>query len=412
MFTRNEETLIDSLIKFVSGGQNEDKVCDGAPCENGIHGKDVPTDVNTGEDIIDAIIGIKDNSAKRRAYIKALSDKFSKASLEGFNARIELLNDKLYNARNNKKINGYVLRRNIEDGNATACIVKIFYDNMTNVTFRLEKNTDEEEGSISNEIKNTLSLIFRYGNIHERPSNLAVEKIKSLAVYCNESLVSTIEDALTAAYVKRDIDKGSLKNYRCGEDSVVYILKFSKNGHDNLIELDVPTTSDKVTNVVSFDVVKEVTEKFGGFETPGVKQNDKNGVTGTTFRDCCGLESDRNSVSEMPSTTGFVRLDDDYPVDTDGAVMTTASTVINDSADSESEMVNHPSHYNQYPVEVIDMMARIWGNEATAQWCEMTAFKYRMRMGHKSGNEIGRDFDKEQWYLKKAEEMRSEKSCS
>lgn len=411
MFTRNEEDLIDSLIKLVSGGQNEDKVCDGAPCENGIPVKDVP-DVNTGEDIIDAIIGIKDNSAKRKAYIKALSDEFRKASPEGFNARIDLLNDKLYNARNNKKINGYVLRRNIENGNVTACYVKIYYDHMTDVAFRLVRNTDEEEGSIYNEIKNALSLIFRYGNIHERPSNLAVEKIKSLAVYCNESLVSTIKDALTAAYVKRDIDKGSLENYRCGEDLVVYILKFSKNGHDSLIELDVPTTYDKVTDVVSFDVVKEVTEKFGGFETPGVKQDDKNGPTGKTFSDCCGLESDRNSVSEMASTAGFVCLDADYSDDTGGAVITTASTVINDTVDSEPEMVNHPSHYNQYPVEVIDMMARIWGNEATAQWCEMTAFKYRMRMGHKSGNEVGMDFDKEQWYLEKAKEMRSEKSCS
>lgn len=412
MFTRNEEDLIDSLIKLASGGQNEDKVCDGAPCDNGIHGKDVPTDVNTGEDIIDAIIGIKDNSAKRRAYIKALSDEFRKASPEGFNARIDLLNDKLYNARNNKKINGYVLRRNIEDGNVTACYVRIYYDHMTDVAFRLVRNTDEEEGSICNEIKNALSLIFRYGNIHERPSNLAVEKIKSLAVYCNESLVSTIEDALTAAYVKRDIDKGSLENYRCGADLVVYILKFSKNGHDSLIELDVPTTYDKVTDVVSFDVVKEVTEKFGGFETPGVKQDDKNGPTGKTFSDCGGLESDRNSVPEMASTAGFVRLDADYSDDTGGALITTASTVINDTVDSEPEMVNHPSHYNQYPVEVIDMMARIWGNEATAQWCEMTAFKYRMRMGHKSGNEVGMDFDKEQWYLEKAKEMRSEKSCS
>lgn len=412
MFTRNEENLIDSLIKIVSGGQNEDKVYDEAPCENGIPVKDVPADVNTGEDIIDAIISIKDNPAKVRAYIKALFDEFRKASPEGFNARIDLLNDKLHNAMNNKKINGYVLRRNIKDGNATACYVKIDYDHMTDVAFRLVRDTDEEEGSICNEIKNALSLIFRYGNIHERPSNLAVEKIKSLAVYCNESLVSTIEDALTAAYVKRDIDKGSLENYRCGEDLVVYILKFSKNGHDSLIELDVPSTYDEVTDVVSFDVVKEVTAKFGGFETPGVKPDDKNGATGKTFSDCCGVESDRNSISEMASTAGFVRLDDDYPVDTDGAIITTASTVINDTADSESEMVNHPSHYNQYPVEVIDMMARIWGNEATAQWCEMTAFKYRMRMGHKSGDEIGMDFDKEQWYLKKAEEMRSEKSCS
>ena len=47
------------------------------------------------------------------------------------------------------------------------------------------------------------------------------------------------------------------------------------------------------------------------------------------------------------------------------------------------EMVNHPSHYNQYPKETIDMMVDIFGREATRQWCVMTAFKYRMRLGLK-----------------------------
>ena len=47
------------------------------------------------------------------------------------------------------------------------------------------------------------------------------------------------------------------------------------------------------------------------------------------------------------------------------------------------EMVNHPSHYNNYDIEVIDMIERIWGIEAVIQWCEITAFKYRMRVGTK-----------------------------
>ena len=45
------------------------------------------------------------------------------------------------------------------------------------------------------------------------------------------------------------------------------------------------------------------------------------------------------------------------------------------------EMVEHPSHYNTYPMETIGMMVAIWGNERVADWCEITAFKYRMRMG-------------------------------
>lgn len=69
-----------------------------------------------------------------------------------------------------------------------------------------------------------------------------------------------------------------------------------------------------------------------------------------------------------------------------------------------NEAVNHPSHYNQYPIEVIDMMERIFGQAATELWCVMTAFKYRMRMGHK--DDIQQDMEKEQWYLRRAESIR------
>lgn len=72
------------------------------------------------------------------------------------------------------------------------------------------------------------------------------------------------------------------------------------------------------------------------------------------------------------------------------------------------EHVNHPSHYNNYDVEVIEMMKRIWGIESTIMWCEMTAFKYRMRMGTKPGNTIEQDLKKEKWYLDKKKELSNE----
>ena len=74
--------------------------------------------------------------------------------------------------------------------------------------------------------------------------------------------------------------------------------------------------------------------------------------------------------------------------------------------DTTYEMVNHPTHYNQYDIEVIDMIIRIWGPEAAAQWCDITAFKYRMRMGTKPDNSIEQDIKKEQWYLNKSKEIR------
>ena len=72
------------------------------------------------------------------------------------------------------------------------------------------------------------------------------------------------------------------------------------------------------------------------------------------------------------------------------------------------EHVEHPSHYNHYSSETIDMMVAIWGKEKVADWCEITAFKYRMRMGTKPDNSIEQDLKKEQWYLNKAKELRNE----
>lgn len=80
----------------------------------------------------------------------------------------------------------------------------------------------------------------------------------------------------------------------------------------------------------------------------------------------------------------------------------------------EYEMVNHPSHYNKYDVEVLDMIQRIWGDAAAALWCEMTAFKYRMRLGEKPENPIEQDLNKESWYLKKYHDLSNDKKiyCS
>jgi len=66
----------------------------------------------------------------------------------------------------------------------------------------------------------------------------------------------------------------------------------------------------------------------------------------------------------------------------------------------------NPQHYENYSVEVIDMMVRIYGKSKAAIYCELTAFKYRMRMGTKPGNPIDQDLKKERWYLDKANELR------
>jgi len=66
-------------------------------------------------------------------------------------------------------------------------------------------------------------------------------------------------------------------------------------------------------------------------------------------------------------------------------------------------MVNSPDHYNSYPIEVIDMMIKIFSRQETINFCYMNAFKYRMRLGKK--DDIHQDLSKEQWYLNKAKEL-------
>ena len=73
---------------------------------------------------------------------------------------------------------------------------------------------------------------------------------------------------------------------------------------------------------------------------------------------------------------------------------------------TEYEMVNHPTHYNNYDKEVIDMIEAIWGTYLASVWCEITAFKYRMRMGTKPGNDMDQDLNKEKWYLDKYAELK------
>lgn len=78
-----------------------------------------------------------------------------------------------------------------------------------------------------------------------------------------------------------------------------------------------------------------------------------------------------------------------------------------DDKESTYENVNHPNHYNTYDVEVIEMMERIWGPEKTAIFCELNAFKYRMRMGTKPTSPVTEDLDKEVWYLNKMKELKN-----
>jgi hypothetical protein len=67
----------------------------------------------------------------------------------------------------------------------------------------------------------------------------------------------------------------------------------------------------------------------------------------------------------------------------------------------------NPDHYKSFSVETIDMMVSIWGVERVADYCEITAFKYKMRIGSKPGESVDDDLNKYKWYISKARELRA-----
>lgn len=70
------------------------------------------------------------------------------------------------------------------------------------------------------------------------------------------------------------------------------------------------------------------------------------------------------------------------------------------------ELVDSPKHYNLYDTEVVKMMELIFGPEKTANWAQLNAFKYRMRMGLKPRTPMEEDFKKEQKCLKIYNELK------
>lgn len=91
----------------------------------------------------------------------------------------------------------------------------------------------------------------------------------------------------------------------------------------------------------------------------------------------------------------------------DDNIGTHLRTHIDKEDETQYEMVNHPQHYNNYDVEVIEMMEKVFGLEETIAFCKLNAYKYRMRAGTKPSTPVQQDLDKEQWYLKKMNELKA-----
>ena len=69
-----------------------------------------------------------------------------------------------------------------------------------------------------------------------------------------------------------------------------------------------------------------------------------------------------------------------------------------------SDMVNHPPHYNQYGIECIDALKRCTGKHFDS-YLQGNILKYLWRFNYKNGVE---DLKKAQWYLSKLIEIKND----
>lgn len=67
--------------------------------------------------------------------------------------------------------------------------------------------------------------------------------------------------------------------------------------------------------------------------------------------------------------------------------------------------VQKAEHYDAGIKEVWEMMVDIWGAESFKVFCEINAFKYRMRAGKKGVDTIEQDIEKAMWYEEKAKNL-------
>ena len=81
--------------------------------------------------------------------------------------------------------------------------------------------------------------------------------------------------------------------------------------------------------------------------------------------------------------------------------------------DNKPDMVNHPPHYanGTKNFECIEIMEHVFGDNNTAMFCLVNAFKYIWRSGSKGEGKETEDFQKANWYLEKYLKLSSCKLC-
>jgi len=74
----------------------------------------------------------------------------------------------------------------------------------------------------------------------------------------------------------------------------------------------------------------------------------------------------------------------------------------------EYDYIN-PKHYKNLTKQPFEMMIDVWGKKAFIKFCEMNAFKYRMRIGSKPNEDVERELEKIKRYENKAKQLKNVK---
>ena len=250
---------------------------------------------------------------------------------------------------------------------------------------KLLKKEDESVKAIKKRFPGMEKTIDSFVNVLE----------ETLAETENKSAIKISDDALNELNVEAD------SAYECGTKVVKDINQnFDKIGYasaypsNKLNDMELkelsPKELDKIEKVIS-PIAKSITEQLN--RNP-LKDNEE-------CRKAVNSEVSNKNSDDWIAPSNLTEYGKKvFEAGRKAGKMVTAGK------DTNYEMVNHPTHYNQYDIEVIDMIIKIWGPEAAALWCDITAFKYRMRMGTKPDNSIEQDIKKEQWYLNKSKEIR------
>lgn len=64
----------------------------------------------------------------------------------------------------------------------------------------------------------------------------------------------------------------------------------------------------------------------------------------------------------------------------------------------KNELVNHPGYYNR-EIECIEEMRLVFGDEETAIFCKLNAWKYRYGRIGKPAVDVNTDLQKSDWYM-------------